>query len=42
MPIPKEIDYIEYIEDKENEVTMNSHIEFQKTLNKVVKSKKDK
>ena len=40
MPIPKEIDYIEYIEDKENEVTMNSHIEFQKTLNKVVKNTK--
>ena len=40
IPIPKEIDYIEYNEDKENEVTINSHIEFQKTLNKVVKNTK--
>tara|TARA_B100000902_G_scaffold260903_1_gene247179 strand:- start:191 stop:1585 length:1395 start_codon:yes stop_codon:yes gene_type:complete len=40
IPIPKEIDYIECFEDKENKVTMNSHIEFQKILNEVLKKTK--
>jgi hypothetical protein len=38
--IPKQVDYIECFEDKENEVTMNSHIEFQKILNEVIKKTK--
>ncbi len=40
IPIPKEIDYIEYFENKPNKITYNSNIEFQKILNQVIKKTK--
>ena len=40
IPIPKEIDYIECFENIENKITINSHIEFQKTLNEILQKTK--
>uniref|UniRef100_A0A6C0AGL1 Amine oxidase domain-containing protein n=1 Tax=viral metagenome TaxID=1070528 RepID=A0A6C0AGL1_9ZZZZ len=40
MVLPKEIDYIECFENKKNKITLNSNIEFQKILNKVIERTK--
>ena len=38
--LPKEVDYIECFENRKNKITLNSNIEFQKTLNKVIERTK--
>lgn len=40
MVLPKKIDYIECFENKKNKITLNSNIEFQKILNKVIERTK--
>ncbi|MBE27564.1 MAG: hypothetical protein CMB06_00420 [Euryarchaeota archaeon] len=40
MVLPKEIDYVECFENKKNKITLNSNIEFQKILNKVIERTK--
>tara|TARA_Y100000766_G_scaffold99829_2_gene85220 strand:- start:2849 stop:4108 length:1260 start_codon:yes stop_codon:yes gene_type:complete len=40
MVLPKKIDYVECFENKKNKITLNSNIEFQKILNKVIERTK--
>ena len=40
MVLPKKIDYVECFENKKNKKTLNSNIEFQKILNKVIERTK--
>tara|TARA_B100001769_G_C22107354_1_gene598366 strand:+ start:285 stop:1544 length:1260 start_codon:yes stop_codon:yes gene_type:complete len=42
MVLPKKIDYVECFENKKNKITLNSNIEFQKILNKVIERTKTK